>query len=222
MPYVFNGFNFSTLFLAGLGIFILLGLVKLGVKIAQSSINAESDEAWQRWTKINKRGCIIFRSGVAAILLSGSLLNFDHIPAQTAEIERQVEFSKLISIVERAAALQFTERCSFNGYTVDTSWIASDVFPCVTLGSTRMWKVGTAEIKKRQVNLANIFKVGIVQSDGAVAERLEVNFDKVDHVATGIRPATRSYLTPRETSALYVSMITEMAGLKSDKREDTP
>jgi hypothetical protein len=125
-----------------------------------------------------------------------------NIPYRTEQLEREAAIVKLADVVSSITERRFGERCAFNGASVDSSWVETDTFPCVTIGDTRIWAKGASQVSRNSVAIRRAFVIGRLQGDQSISRLAEIDFESM---RTGILenyPWTYTELKVPEIKAL--------------------
>jgi hypothetical protein len=140
------------------------------VKNDGTTLDAHKKEAHKRTDRF-------FNKGLAVIALISVLGMIAYVPFRIEEIRSE---TAIVALSNRIAALSETrlgERCAFNGALVSETWIATDTFPCKSVGNFRIWANGWTS-SADAVSVSRKFSVGRIDGENSVQRLFTVNFDR--------------------------------------------
>lgn len=207
MVYIFSEFNFGTLALAALasGALFLLFLCVFGFRVSKrkkSHPNDYKDFGDKLDNRMNKQWAVM--SALFGVVAVVSMV--DNIPNRTEQLQKEAALVKLTGIVDSITERRFGERCAFNGASVDSTWVESDTFPCVTIGNIRIWAKGATQVNRNSVAIRRAFVIGTLKEDQAISQRAEIDFENVRWGIRNSYPATETEMNSAEIVALAESL----------------
>lgn len=157
MEFFFRG-NVELLFFGAL---VWLALIIMGIPLLNHAVKSG----------IVKKTAFWLISAVFLVTIPVAMYNN---AVNNATQQRTAESSlNLKSALDAVRKHRFDERCSFNGYSVSETWIANDTFPCITLDTVRVWKTSETVGGFKHFASYDVFKIGVVATDGSVTELTE-------------------------------------------------
>lgn len=206
MEYVFSEFNFLALILtvvAAATICLgLAGILDMKVNNRKKQFPSDYEEYKQALEKSMERLCIWIFVGALLVYL-GLVIN--NVPARSEQLAREQAIATLAGKVEEITENRMAERCAFNGLAVDSAWIESDTFPCVTIGNQRIWSKGAALIGRDSVAVRREFVIGRINDNQSVSRVAEINLDAIER-GTNPSYATDTKLLSTEINKLIESL----------------
>ncbi|TLX16731.1 hypothetical protein [Rhizobium sp. MHM7A] len=203
MVYIFSEFNFAAFGLAALasGALFLLFLGVFGFRVSKRKKN-HPDDYKNFEDKLDKRMNRQWAVMSALFYVVAVVSMVNNIPNRTEQLQKEAALVKLTEIVDSITERRFGERCAFNGASVDSTWVESDTFPCVTIGNIRIWAKGATQVNRNSVAIRRAFVVGTLKDGQAISRRAEIDFENVRWGIQTSYPATETELNSAEISAL--------------------
>jgi hypothetical protein len=178
MDYIFSPFNFGMLCLAVFASGVLFFCMSriYYVRVARcKKTHPESHEQFadKLNTRMDRQWAII--SALFVVIAVVAMVK--NVPNRTEQLQKAAALVKLTSAVDSITERRFGERCAFNGASVDSSWVETDTFPCVSIANHRIWAKGATQINRDSVAIRRAFVIGRVQSDQSISRLAEIDFE---------------------------------------------
>ena len=180
MVYIFSEYN-ANMFLLCVCVAALFWIGTVGYSsVRVSKFKKAHPEGWEKMeSDLDKR--LIKRASILTALIAIAYLGcvINNIPYRTAQLQTEAALVKLTSAVDEITERRFGERCAFNGASVDSTWVETDTFPCITIGGVRIWAKGATLVSRDSVAIRRSFVLGRLRDDQSISRLAEIDFERL-------------------------------------------